>query len=146
MSPAWRWWLPGYVLALPHTLVGLVLAVVYRSHGWRWSSGCLEAIGGTFERDGRTVTRIWGRPGAQTHGWLILYASERAREVVPLRAHERVHVVQAFVGGPLYALAYGACFLVLFAAQGFRDWHRAYMRSPFEVQAYGRADRKGAWQ
>jgi hypothetical protein len=142
MSPYWKYCFPGYLWSLPHTLVGLVLALVYRAHDFRWSSGCLECTAGTLP-DGRT--RIWGRPGAQTHGWLIIYASEKNRTHQTLRAHERVHVVQGFIGGPLFALAYVAFFLWFFAGQGFKDWHLAYMKNPFEIQAYDRQSQEGAW-
>lgn len=166
MSRHWRYFVPGFVWVAPLTLVGLVLAlVVYRARSWRWNAG-LECIGGTFVRDGRTITRIWGRPGAQTLGWLKIYADAGQRSRVDLRIHESAHVVQAFVGailgqivcaaiaggldfGPMwlvhaggflgavgFAVAYGLCFLVPFAAQGFRDWHRAYRRNPFEIHAY----------
>lgn len=142
MSPAWRRFLPGYLLALAHTVVGLALALVYRSHSWRWSDGCMEALAGRLP-DGRT--RIWGRPSAQTHGWLILYADARVRESPRLRAHERVHVVQGFVGGPLFPIAYGLSFLVLFAADRFRSWRNAYLAIPFERHARAVEGRPGAW-
>lgn len=145
MSPRWRWYLFGYLMALPHTLIGLVLALIYRSGSWRWASGCLECVGGTFVENGRTQTRIWGRPGAQTHGWLIIYASESLRTIKTLRAHERTHVVQGFVGGPLYVVAYVWCFLWLFAVGEFKNWRAAYEANPFEKHARAAARRAGAW-
>ena len=84
MSRRWRYYIPGYLMALPHTIVGLALAVIYRAHSWQWVDGRLECIGGT--KDGRT--RIWGRPGAQTHGWLIVYASAAQQQREDLRVHE----------------------------------------------------------
>ena len=130
MSRAWRWWLPGYLMNMPMTLVGLLLcALVYRAHSWRWSEGCIECIGGD---------RIWGRPGAQTLGIVIVYADDHQRRRKDLRVHERVHVVQGAVGGILFALAYGVSFLWFWVGSGFAHWHDAYMRIPFEVQAYAR--------
>ncbi len=122
----------GYLWSTPQLIVlGLPLALIYRAHSWRWSDGCLEAIGGD---------RIWGRPGAQTHGWLIFYATERQRRHAPLRVHERVHVLQAFVGGPLYTLSYGLHWLWLFPLAGGDGhaprWRRAYYRVWAERQAY----------
>lgn len=32
MSKHWRWFLPGYLLALPMTLAGLVACLFYRAH------------------------------------------------------------------------------------------------------------------
>jgi hypothetical protein len=139
MSRAWRWFLPGYVLAAPHTILGLLLAIVYRCHSWQWRDGVLTCLGGTFQRDGKTITRIWGRPGAQTHGWLLVAADEDQRSRSDLRVHECVHVVQGFCG-PLYMLAYGLSFLAIWAWRR-GPWTDAYERIPFEVQAYDRQDR-----
>lgn len=133
MSPNWKWFLPGYLLALPHTLIGFLLTLFcYRGQGWRFRDGVLECTAGRTKK-GRT--RIWGRPGAQTHGFLVVYASSAARRFLPLRRHERAHVVQSFVGGPLYAILYGLFFLGLFAYH--RDWRTAYRANPFERQARG---------
>jgi len=147
MSPKWKWYLPGYILALPHTLVGILIALVfYRCHSWRWSDGCLECIGGT-NSEGRS--RIWGRPMAQTHGWLIISEDRYAQLDIDIRVHERVHVVQGFIGGPLYVLAYGAHFLYTFARGGGKDWYATYAANPFERQAYAtrrkHGDYAGAW-
>ncbi|UCC74950.1 MAG: hypothetical protein JSV86_10490 [Gemmatimonadota bacterium] len=130
----------GYVWAAFNTLIGLLLAVVfYRARGFRWSDGCLEAVGGSFQRDGKTVTRIWGRPGAQTWGWFIVYRTEAHVAKAPLRVHERVHVAQGMVGGPLFLLAYGLHFLIEFAwTARFRPsrWYDAYRRVWAERMAY----------
>lgn len=151
MSPYWRFFLPGYLLALPHTLIGLLLAVfVYRCHSWCWSDGCIEAVAGRFPvvegEKMSTKTRIWGRPWAQTHGFFIVYDTVERVSRPSLRGHERVHVVQAFVGSVLYPIAYGACFAWFYALQGFKgDWKVAYKRNPFEAMAYGRQGRPGIW-
>jgi len=139
LSPKWRWFLPGYVWALPHTLVGLLLAIFYKTRSWRWSSGCLEVI----------ADRIIGNPAAQTHGWLIFYSNEETRELRRLRAHERVHVVQGFIGGPLYVLAYSASFLWhwirLKLADASAPWLWAYQLNWFEDMAYRLEDEETAW-
>jgi len=121
----------GYVWSAPLTLIGLLLAVLYRPTSWRWSDGCLEAIAGD---------RIIGRPGAQTHGWLIYYRDERARDDARLRRHERVHVRDGMVGGVLYGVAYALTFAwwFVFAPATPADWprwKRAYYRSWFERRA-----------
>lgn len=129
MSRLWRWFLLGYVLALPHTLVGFVLAAVYRCHSFAWRDGVLEAT---------AAGTIIGRPGAQTHGWLVIYADATQRARRDLRVHENCHVVQGFLGGPLYVLAYGLTFAWFYVVGGFGDWRAAYHRIPFERQAYAR--------
>ena len=132
----------GYIWALPHTVVGVLLSIfVYRAWGWHWNDGCLVAFGGTFERGGKEVTRIWGRPAAQTHGFLILYATQKLQGKAWLRIHERVHVEQALIGGPFYPLAYGLHFLwnYTFDSVGKYNrprWKRAYYRIWFEKRAY----------
>lgn len=140
MSPAWKWFFTGYVWALPLTIIGLLLSLFYRAHSWRWSDGCLEAIGGT-RPDGSS--RIFGEPNAQTWGWLIFYDSEVMRDYDPIRVHERVHVVQAFIGGVLFGIAYVACWAWL--RLNGRSFWKAYRENPFEEQAYARMSWRGGW-
>lgn len=128
MSRAWRWYWLGYALALPHSLVGMLLALVYyRPAAIRWNEGCLEVIA--------TRTLIGGKwVGAQTHGWVIVYRDwDQARDR-DLRVHERVHVVQALVLGPLFPLLYGLGWLMEYARE--RDWRAAYYECWAEKQAY----------
>jgi len=122
-----HWYLLGYLFSLPNTLLGLVLALVYWPRQWRFSGGCIEAVAGD---------RIFGKPGAQTWGFLIYYRDEHVREVADLRVHERVHVVQGFYLGPLFLVAYGLHFVWLWVAQGFGDWRAPYHRVWAERQAY----------
>lgn len=144
----------GYVWASINTLLGLLLAVVYRARSFRWHAGCLEAVAGTFRRDGYPVTRIWGRPRAQTWGWLIVYASEADRDKAWLRVHERVHVRHAFWLGPLFLLAYGLHFVWEFIWTSHCDpsrWDEAYREVWSERIAYREQDefrrglRPNAW-
>lgn len=163
MSRLWKYFLLGYLVALPCTLLGLIAAPFYGAHSWRWSDGCLEAI----------APRIWGRPAAQTLGWIIFYADEGYRARVDFRVHERVHVVQAFLvqlvavvtigawalfaqwpwwaDAPYLAFAslpftfgYALLHFALFFTHG-RDWYAAYRNNPFEVQAYARERDAGMW-
>lgn len=145
MNPRWRFFFPGYMIALPHTIIGLILALAYRGRDWRWHAGCLEVVAGTFTRDGKQVTRIWGRPAAQTHGWLIVYADKYARADTEIRVHERVHVVQGMIGGPLYVLAYGLTFVWHLLWDPSAGWYAAYMRIPFERQAYPIGRTRKGW-
>ncbi len=116
----------GYIWSAPNTLIGLLLAVFYRPTAWRWDRGVLTALGGK---------RIWGRPAGQTWGWLIYFSDERARSREDLQVHERVHVRQGMIGGPLFLLAYGVHFLFLWVRYRF-DWKRAYFDVWAEKQAY----------
>jgi hypothetical protein len=119
-----------------------VLALAYRPQSWHWSDGALEIVAGTFKRDGKDKTRIWGRPGAQTHGWIIYYASTKKRDDEGIRVHERVHVTQGMIGGPFYVVAYVGHWLWLLvfppAARTPDEprWHRAYRGIWAEKMAY----------
>lgn len=112
----------GYPLLVPRTLVGLFLfAVIYRAHSWRWSEGCIECIGGqTYVPNPETgkyewVTRIWGKPGAQTWGFAIVHSSYDQMMRKDLRVHERRHVWQS-----IYMLEAG--FLIIYG--GHYLWGR----------------------
>lgn len=50
------------------------------------------------------------RTGAQTHAFFIFNAAERDRENEKLQRHERKHVWQAMVWGPLYPFIYASNF------------------------------------
>lgn len=133
----------GYLWSLPHTIIGVLLALLYRSRSWRWSDGALEVVAGEIVRDGRHKTRIWGRPAAVTHGCLIIYASADRRETdAGLRVHERVHVTQGMIGGPLYVVAYVGhwLWLLVFPPAPHRPdeprWKRAYRGIWAERMAY----------
>lgn len=116
----------GFVWSLPHTLLGVLLILVYFPREIRWSQGCLEVI----------PRWIIGSPGAQTHGVVIFYRDRRTRAWVPLRVHERVHVVQGMIFGIFYIISYSLFFLLKWVSQGFRHWAVAYMWIPWEKQAY----------
>lgn len=113
MHRNWRWVLPAYLWCLPMTLAGLVISrLAYKATSYKWYDGVLTCIGGLAE-DG--TTRIWGKPNAQTLGWLEIYDSEFMRGQANLRIHENVHVVQGFIG----ALVGLAMLPVLFAVLGW---------------------------
>lgn len=139
MSPRWRWFLPGYIWALPHTLVGFVLAFLfYGAHSLKWHEGVLTCVG----------SNIWGNPGAQTHGWLVIFADEGERGRADLRVHEYTHVVQGFIGGPVYMLAYGTLFLAYYLTQQKDEkpgWHDDYRRNWFEEMAYRKGSIGEGW-
>ena len=102
MSRHWRWFIPGLVWIAILTILGLFVArFVYKAKGWRLRGLVIECVGGAKWRmdpntgKRRAVSRIWGRPGAQTWGGLVIYATETQRKRVPLRVHELCHVAQA---------------------------------------------------
>ena len=131
MSPRWRYFIPGYLWALPHTLLGLLLAPFYGIKSVRWSQGCLEFVVSALDE-----------AGAQTHGWIIFYRSAQIRGNTNVRIHERVHVVQGFIGGPFYILAYIMNFfwgLITPPDKLYQHeprWARAYRKIWFERQAF----------
>ncbi len=135
MTRKW-WFLFLYPVALPNTILGFVLAYIYRAHSFRWSEGCIEAVAGVgMTRRGVKRTTIWWRSLAQAHGFLIIYSTKPAQFNKYLRVHERVHVLQQLAGGPLYILAYLLSLSSLIFGQGFRNVSRARQEVPFEWQA-----------
>lgn len=162
MSRNWRWVIPAYILCLPMTLAGFVISMVfYKASYWLWHDGILTCVAG--RKNG--VTRIWGRPNAQTLGWIQIYDTHENRLLPDLRVHENVHVVQAFVGSlvglfftPLLSLAFGwsvwwglalggfigglgfaslyGILFMYFLVKNKTGWYDAYMANPFEIQAY----------
>ena len=146
MSKHWKWYLPGYVMAAPLTLFGLLLAVFwYRPalKDCRFKDGCLEMI---------PSRQLIGGPwvGGQTFGNVVFFKDERNRASGSLNVHERCHTVQAMVFGVLFAAIYGIHFLILWAKPG-RDWQEAYYEIIWERQAYKRGGeyenglRQDAW-
>jgi hypothetical protein len=145
------------------TLAGFVIAVVfYKARNWQWHDGVLTCIA--------APDTIWGRPNAQTLGWLEIYDTEDSRNEVDIRVHENVHIVQAFffsllalmvmpvlfaisgfnlwlglalggfVGGLGFAALYGILFMYFLLTQK-AGWYEAYMANPFEKQAYTMQDK-----
>jgi hypothetical protein len=119
----------GYVWALPHTIVGFVLMLWYIPHRVEWRDGCLECI---ISRD-QLIGGKW--VGAQTHGWIIFYRDAEQQARGDLSVHERVHVKQGWIGGPLYIIAYGVHFLWNWQAKRMH-WQDAYRNIWFEKAAY----------
>ena len=168
MSNKWRFFYPGYLFTIPMTLIGFVLAVVfYRAIDWVWYKGVLTCVA-DVNQDGST--RIWGKPNAQTLGWIQIYDTNENRLMPDLRVHETVHVVQAFAGSllgivftPLLFILIGWSPLIGFLLGGFAGglgfsilyailfgyllikrnsgWYDAYRNNPFEVQAYDLQDK-----
>lgn len=118
----------GYIWALPLSLIGIALFLVYKPKSVKWSDGALDCVIG--------VPNLIGGPwvGAQTHGWVIFYKDEYNATRKDLRIHERVHVRDALIGGIFFSLAYVAVFL--YELVRLRDWRKAYRNNWFERRAY----------
>lgn len=111
MNPAWKWWIPGHLWALPATLFGLLMTIVwYRPHSWRLSDGCIEVLSRRIENNGK-----WA---GVTYGSLIVYGAECHRGLSTVRRHERGHVVQFMWLGPLMMPAYAIAFFWAWARGG----------------------------
>lgn len=115
----------GYLWAVPVTLVGLLLALLYLPRSVRWRDGALELLA-------YWVLGPRGTVGV-TFGWVIMYSFKSWCDVPRhVARHERVHVAQCLRFGPFMLLAYPvASFIaVLRGGHYYRDnW--------FETQAYG---------
>lgn len=127
-------WAAPLVLGLafaPHAAVPLPLLVF----ALLWALGQVRPLGwseGAWEWG--VVPLSWldrrrGRWTGVTCGWLILYAPE-AHRWPWIRAHEREHLRQGLVLGPLLPVLYGLAALAAVAAGA-----RAYEDNPFEVAA-----------
>ena len=161
MHKNWKWYLPGYPVALPFTLFGLLLAkFVYKSTDWTFKNGVIECTAGmkiqrarvAGERD-HTRSRIWFQPSAQTFGNLIIYKDLQTRLNPTLRVHERVHVWQFMIAGILFVTAYGTHYGIRYARDADHEalpahrqerWRRAYRGIFAEEMAYDRQARY-AW-
>ena len=132
MHKLWKWYLPGYIMAAPLTLFGILLALVwYRpaAKDCRFKDGCIEMIPSREHLIGGSWV------GGQTFGNVIFFKDGRSRDRGDLNVHERCHTVQAMILGILFALIYGVHFLILWASPK-RDWQAAYYEIVWEKQAY----------
>ena len=128
MKPALR--VLGYLWSVPHSIVGLLLlATVYWPQSVRWSDGAIDVI-----VRWRLIPRgVEGMEvGAQTHGALVFYADATAALSPRLRNHERYHVAQGMLFGPLFPVLYGLSSL-LYLWPGGRP---PYLGNHFEQHAY----------
>lgn len=124
----------SYLWALPTTLLGLLFVVpTWLSGGSsQLVDGVLEVYGGFASWFLRRCTPLPGGASAMTLGHVVLGRDELTLDAT--RAHERVHVRQCQVWGPLFVPAYLTASLVVYMRGG-----RAYMDNPFEREAYQRA-------
>jgi hypothetical protein len=95
-----------YVWALPNTLIGLLLvpAALFRRGRVQVVDGVLEAHGPFIAAILRYCVPIPGGAAAITFGHVVLARDSRSLDAT--RAHERVHVRQCEIWGPLFIPAY----------------------------------------
>lgn len=118
----------GYLWASPVSLVGLLACLLNRPSSARWRAGALEVTCGRF------AITFGIQPAAVTLGWVILLAPDAVddREIA---LHERAHVLQCLVLGPLVLVAYPLASLWAWARGG-----HYYEDNVFEVHAREVAD------
>lgn len=116
----------GYLMLTPMTLLGFVFAWIYDARSFRIQNGIITCVA-PLRDDG--TSRIWGKPGAQTWGCLIIFASEDHRDDTSLQCHEVIHVWQGMLFSLLYTLTYSIDFLARYA------WVRArLMRKQYRTK------------
>jgi cytochrome c-type biogenesis protein CcmH/NrfF len=130
----------GILWALPMSIIGLLIVLVYRWHRWRYQFPYVEVI------VKRTIPK-WAM--GQTFGFVIVYsgpiykerfkslswaAVDRERRIV---RHERRHVLQSMIFGPLFPIMYG--FGLVYAVVRRRNW---YKDNPFEIDARSVEEKK----
>lgn len=95
----------GWLWSLPTILVGSIWLLFCRpQHAW-WYKGCLEI----------EVKWLPMQALGETWGWIILYRVPEGwtldDTITRVRDHERVHVKQNAILGPLFGPVYGFCSL-----------------------------------
>jgi hypothetical protein len=124
-----------YTWASPTTTLGLLLAV---TACWRGRvaivDGVIEAHGPVLAWLMRHLTLVPGGAAAVTLGHVVVARDRDSLEST--RAHERVHVRQCEIWGPLFVPAYLAA--SLWAGVRGRDLYRD---NPFEIEAFTSAGR-----
>ncbi len=125
----------GYVWASPNTLLGLLGALAAYCTGGhvRWVAGVLEVEGGVTARMLAGIPFLPSGAAAVTLGHVVLAQADAFSAM--LRVHERVHVAQYEVWGPLFLPAY--CASSLWAYAMGRDPYRDNL---FEREAFNESD------
>ena len=127
--------LAGYIWASPNTLLGLFGAIAAYCTGghMRWVAGVLEVEGGITARILAGIPFLPSGAAAVTLGHVVLAQSNVFSAM--LRVHERVHVAQYEVWGPLFLPAYCASSLWVYATGG-----DPYHDNVFEREAFNASD------
>ncbi len=119
-----------YLWALPNTLIGVLILplALFRGGRVRRVSGVLEVDGPAIAWLLRRGVPLAGGAAAMTLGHVVL--GRHPTDLQRTRAHERVHVRQAELLGPLFIPAYLLAGLIAWARGG-----SAYRDNFFERQA-----------
>ncbi len=122
-------WLLGHLWALPVTLLGLLIALPFA----RLHSVDAEGLLHFVARPERWLGRYLRRSNilAFTLGATVTYADAGGLQQPTLVRHERAHVVQTLVLGPLFLPLYGLASLWQFVRGG-----HPYFDNVFERQAH----------
>jgi drug/metabolite transporter (DMT)-like permease len=126
--------------ALPNTLIGLLFVPVALLSGGhvRWRGGALEVQGRGVAWILHRLVPIPGGASALTLGHVVLGRNERCLRECD--AHERVHVRQYEVWGPLFLPAYVVASVVAFLRGGDPYRGNRFERAAFEGTAFERVD------
>jgi hypothetical protein len=121
-----------YLWAGPTTVLGLVviMALVRRSHV-ALVDGVIEAHGPLLRGALARLTPVCGGADAITLGHVVIGRSAEALEAT--RAHERVHVRQYELWGPLFLPAYVIAGLYAFACGGHPYFDNRFERPAFAL-------------
>ncbi len=129
------YWL-GYLWASPVTAAGVLQAWL---GGARLHSVQSDGVLFFVARPRGWADRFFRRFGVSAYTWgaTVTFADERLVEQERLICHERVHVRQTFVLGPLMPLAYGAA-----SAWAWARGKKPYWDNWFEAHARASEDRQ----
>ena len=119
------------IWALPNTILGLVLTLAALCTGGRAAvvNGVVESHGGAVAFMLRRLVPLRGGASAMTLGHVV--AARDPASLERTRAHERVHVRQCELWGPLFVPAY----LIASIVAVLRGRH-FYFGNTFEIEAF----------
>ncbi len=128
-----------YVWAFPTTAIGLLLAtlaLVGKGRG-RIVSGVLEVHGGLVATLLRWGTLLPGGAAAITFGHVVLGRDQTQLDAT--RCHERVHVSQCELWGPLFLPAYLGASMWALICNRHPYWDNFFEREAFDAESRERS-------
>ncbi|HXE80758.1 MAG TPA: hypothetical protein VNK41_08420 [Vicinamibacterales bacterium] len=137
--PHW-WMVVRYAWAAPTTVFGLFVVLAgLRGARVRVVDGVLEAHGPALARMLARLTLVPGRAAAMTLGHVVIARDRRSLERT--RTHERVHVRQCEVWGPLFVPAYLAASLAALLRGRHVYFDNWFERAAFQAAPPGASGR-----
>jgi len=122
----------GQAWASPVTAVGLVYVLALWGLGWyRWVGVREDALVWQTGAMPGLMQRLWKGWGGHTLGSVVVMNCDPEQRPRTLQ-HELVHVRQCMRLGVLHPIAYGMCYLAIWA--GCED-SSPYWSNPFEIDA-----------